>query len=153
MDASHRALEMAEERLRLDRLPEAQRSRVRLLHGALTYRDERLNGFDTAAVVEVVEHLDPTRLRAFERVLWEFARPELVVLTTPNAEYNVKWPALAGRMRHADHRFEWTRAEFEAWATGVAERHGYSVEFEALGAVEEGIGGASQMGVFRRRDV
>ena len=97
----------------------AQASRVKLIHGSLMYRDKRLEGFDAAAVVEVVEHLDPPRLAAFERVLFEFARPRTVVLTTPNREYNVTWETLpAGQFRHADHRFEWTRQEFQAWANG-----------------------------------
>src|SRR5208283_5958954 len=105
------------------RQPDMQSDRVRLFQGSLTYRDKRLSGFDAAAVVEVVEHLDPPRLAAFERVLFEFARPETVVLTTPNREYNVVWPTLAaGALRHEDHRFEWTRAEFQAWATGLAQR-------------------------------
>ena len=121
MDVSVRALDVAESRLKLDRMPPKQRERIRLLHGSLMYRDARLRGFDAAAVVEVVEHLDPPRLRAFERVLFESARPATIVLTTPNAEYNVRWPTLpAGRFRHQDHRFEWTRAEFQAWADGVA---------------------------------
>src|SRR5919199_1339945 len=99
MDVSHRALEVAAERLRLDRLPAKARERVRLVHGSLTYRDRRLAGFDAAAVVEVVEHLDEARLSAFERVLFEFARPATVVLTTPNVEYNVRFEGLpAGRL-------------------------------------------------------
>jgi hypothetical protein len=103
-------LEKAESRLKLDRLAPKQRERIRLLHGSLMYRDVRLRGFDAAAVMEVVEHLDSPRLRAFERVLFESAQPGMVALTTPNAEYNVKWQTLpAGQFRHPDHRFEWTR--------------------------------------------
>ena len=87
--------------------------RVRLIHGALTYRDKRLAGFDAAAIVEVIEHLDPFRLAAFERVVFESARPGLVVVTTPNQEYNQLFETLAsGSFRHPDHRFEWTRTEF-----------------------------------------
>src|SRR5204863_2756539 len=114
---------------------------VRLLQGALTYRDRRLEGYDAAAVVEVVEHLDPPRLAAFERALFECARPGTVVLTTPNVEYNVKFDGLpSGALRHRDHRFEWTRAEFRAWADGVAARFGYSVEISPLGPVDEVVG-------------
>ena len=117
MDVSCRALEIAKDRLHLERMPELQRRRLALLHGSLMYRDARLAGFDAAAVAEVIEHLDPPRLAAFERVLFEHARPATVVLTTPNAEYNVKWESLpAGKLRHRDHRFEWTRAEFQ-WYT------------------------------------
>lgn len=149
MDVSHRSLEIAGRRLRLDSLPERQRARIQLLHGALTYRDKRLEGFDAAAIVEVIEHLDPARLAAFERVVFEFARPRLILITTPNAEYNVKFETLpAGKFRHGDHRFEWTRAEFETWATRVAERFGYAVHFLPLGPLDADVGAPSQMGIF-----
>ena len=152
MDVSYRALEIASQRLRLDRMPERQRERIRLLHGSLMYRDSRLTGFDGAAVVEVIEHLDPPRLAAFERVLFEFARPETIALTTPNAEYNVRWPSLpAGRFRHRDHRFEWTRLEFATWANGVAARFGYDARFVPVGAEEPEVGSPTQMCVFTRR--
>jgi 3' terminal RNA ribose 2'-O-methyltransferase Hen1 len=151
MDVSYRALEIAKTRVRLDRLPAKQQERIRLLHGSLMYRDERLSGFDAAAVVEVVEHLDPPRLAAFERVLFQFAKPATIVLTTPNAEYNVQWPSLpAGRFRHKDHRFEWTRAEFRAWAQGNAERFGYSVRFAVVGPEDPVVGSPTQMAVFTR---
>ena len=153
MDVAHRSLEFAADRLKLDRLAPRQRERIRLLHGALTYRDARLEGFDAAAVVEVIEHLDPPRLAAFERVLWQHARPAAVVVTTPNAEYNVRWPTLpAGNFRHRDHRFEWTRAEFQGWAAAVAERWGYTVRFAAVGPDDPEVGSPTQMAVFTRRD-
>jgi 3' terminal RNA ribose 2'-O-methyltransferase Hen1 len=149
MDVSHRVLENAADRLRLERLPERQRERIRLIHGSLTYRDTRLGGFDAAAVVEVIEHLDPARLTAFERVLFEHARPGTVVVTTPNAEYNVRWASLpAGRFRHRDHRFEWTRAEFESWADGIATRYGYTVSFAPIGPVDPEVGSPTQMAIF-----
>lgn len=151
LDVSYRTLEVARSRLKLERMPAWQRERIALLHGALTYRDARLAGFDAAAVVEVIEHLDPPRLAAFERVLFEGARPGTVVLTTPNAEYNVRWPTLpAGQFRHRDHRFEWTRAEFQAWAAAVAERFGYAVRFGPVGPVDEEVGSPTQMGIFTR---
>ncbi|WP_442484459.1 3' terminal RNA ribose 2'-O-methyltransferase Hen1 [Aeoliella sp. SH292] len=149
MDVSVRSLEIAHRRLKLDRVPERQRERIQIIHGALTYRDERLANFDAAAIVEVIEHLDPARLASFERVVFEHARPGTVVVTTPNREYNVVWETLpAGEMRHSDHRFEWTRAEFEAWANGVAERFGYAVRFLPVGPVDAEVGAPSQMGVF-----
>ena len=115
------------------------------------YRDSRLQGFDAAAVLEVIEHLDPPRLRAFERVLFEVAQPGTVAITTPNAEYNVKWPSLpAGQFRHQDHRFEWTREEFQAWANRVAERFRYSARFLPVGDVDDRVGPPTQMAVFTR---
>ncbi len=153
VDVSHRALERAAEALRRDPLAERQRERVKLLHGSLVYRDRRLEGYDAAAALEVIEHLDPPRLGAFERVVFEKARPPLVVLTTPNAEWNARLPGLApGELRHADHRFEWTRSELEAWARGVASRHGYDVGFEPVGPLDAALGAPTQMAVFRRTE-
>jgi 3' terminal RNA ribose 2'-O-methyltransferase Hen1 len=144
-------LETARDRLKLDRLPERQASRIQLIHGSLIYRDRRLEGFDAAAVVEVVEHLDPPRLEAFEHVLFEFARPRIVVLTTPNREYNVTWEHVgAERLRHPDHRFEWTRQEFRRWAENVGQQHGYRVRFLPVGAAAETLGSPTQMAVFER---
>jgi 3' terminal RNA ribose 2'-O-methyltransferase Hen1 len=151
MDVSYRALEMAGDRLRLDRLPPKQRERIRLIHGSLMYRDSRITGFDAAAVVEVIEHLDAPRLAAFERVLFEFARPGTVVLTTPNVEYNPRWESLAaGEFRHRDHRFEWTRAQFRDWAQRIAGRFDYTVRFAPIGPEDADVGSPTQMGVFTR---
>lgn len=147
MDVSIRSLEIASDKLK--RLPERVRQKANLIHGSLMYRDDRLAGYDAAAVVEVIEHLDPPRLSAFERVLFEFARPNTVVITTPNAEYNIKWESLpAGKFRHSDHRFEWTRAEFEAWANGICQRFSYTVRFEPVGEVDPEVGAPSQLGIF-----
>ena len=149
MDVSIRSLEIATRRLRLDRIPDRQAERIKLIHGSLMYRDQRLANFDAAAVVEVIEHLDPPRLSAFERVVFEFARPKTIVLTTPNREFNVMWETLtAGSFRHADHRFEWNRQEFQDWANRVACEHGYTVRFVTVGPVNEGVGSPTQMGVF-----
>jgi 3' terminal RNA ribose 2'-O-methyltransferase Hen1 len=151
MDVSVQALQRANQRIGLDRLPPLQRERIELIHGSLMYRDKRLAGFDAAAVIEVIEHLDPPRLSALERVLFEFARPRTVVLTTPNREYNVLWETLpAGSLRHADHRFEWTRGEFREWAERVAGQHGYTVRFVPVGPEDARVGPPTQMGVFER---
>ena len=151
LDVSHRALEIAAQQLHLEKLPTREKERIRLLHGSLTYRDRRLAGYDAATVVEVIEHQDPPRLAAFERVLFEFARPQTIVVTTPNVEYNVKFETLpAGGLRHKDHRFEWTRAEFQSWASGMAERFGYSVGFLPIGPEDSALGSPTQMGIFTR---
>jgi 3' terminal RNA ribose 2'-O-methyltransferase Hen1 len=151
IDVSHRALVIAADRLHLDRLPPKQRERISLLHGSLVYRDRRLEGYDAATVIEVIEHLDPPRLAAFERALFEFAHPRTIVLTTPNVEYNVRFPGLPpGAFRHADHRFEWTRGEFRAWSDTVARRFGYGVRFLPVGPDDPDVGAPTQMAVFSR---
>jgi len=152
LDVSHRSLEIASQKLRLESLPRMQKERIRLIHGSLTYRDNRLAGYDAATVVEVIEHQDPPRLAAFERALFEFARPQTVVVTTPNVEYNVKFETLpAGKLRHKDHRFEWTRAEFQSWANGIAGRFGYSARFLPIGPEDPALGSPTQMGIFDRQ--
>ena len=152
MDVSHRVLKIAQERLHHDRLPEKQKERLRLFQGSLGYRDKRLVGYDAAAVIEVIEHLDLPRLAAFERILFEFAHPRTVVLTTPNIEYNVQFENLQARnFRHKDHRFEWTRDEFQSWVASVAKRFGYAVVFYPIGPEAEDVGPPTQMAVFTRR--
>lgn len=149
MDVSMRVLEYAKERLHLDRTPPRQRQRIELLHGSLIYRDDRLKGFEIATVVEVIEHLDLDRLAALERVLFEFARPGAVIVTTPNSEYNVRFENLApGQFRHGDHRFEWTRAEFREWCERQASRFGYAVSYRSIGEVDAELGPPTQMAVF-----
>lgn len=152
MDISIRALEIASEKLRLDRLPAKTRERIRLMHGSLMYRDKRLEGFDAAAVIEVIEHMDPPRLRAFERVVFEFAAPQTIVLSTPNREYNTLWENVGpDKLRHADHRFEWNRDEFRSWARSVADRFGYQVKFVNVGPEDPTFGSPTQMGAFTRK--
>jgi len=149
VDVSHTALERANEKLKLERAGDSMRERVQLFQGSLTYKDARFAGYDAACVIEVIEHLDISRLSAFERVLFEFARPPVVVLTTPNREYNEKYENLNElSLRHGDHRFEYTRAEFRAWAAGVAEKHSYTVQFSEIGDADEKLGAPTQMGVF-----
>lgn len=149
VDISYAALEMAHRRLRLEQMAPRQRERIELFQTALTYRDRRLAGFDAAAVVEVIEHLDQPRLRSFEKVVFGHAKPGTVVVTTPNREYNAKFEALpAGEFRHRDHRFEWTRAEFEGWAGRVVGDYGYSVRFLPIGPEDAELGAPTQMAVF-----
>ena len=152
-DVSARALALAERRLDLDRMPDSQRARLRLVQSSLTYRDERLVGYDAVVLMEVIEHLDPERLPALESTVFGHARPRTVVVTTPNVEHNVRFERLAaGTMRHRDHRFEWTRQEFVDWAAGVGERTGYAVRFLPIGEDDPVVGSPTQMAVFRRSD-
>jgi len=136
---------------RLERLAEAQRQRVRLLQGALVYRDARLRGFDAAALVEVIDTSSWIGSITWRELCSANAAPRAVVVTTPNADYNVLFPTLpAGRFRHEDHRFEWSRTEFAAWCERIGTRYGYRLRIEPLGEVNETHGAPSQMGVFTR---
>jgi len=148
-DVSARALSHAARRLRLEQMGERQRERLTLFQGALTYEDPRFAGYDAAVLMEVIEHVDPPRLEALERVVFGRAQPGLVVVTTPNVEYNVLYEGLSGS-RHSDHRFEWSRAEFAAWCDRVAAAHGYTVTREGIGEVDPELGSPTQMGVFVR---
>jgi 3' terminal RNA ribose 2'-O-methyltransferase Hen1 len=149
MDVSLRSLERAQEHLNLDRMPPRVRQRISLLHGSLIYRDARLAGFDAATLIEVIEHLDPGRLAALERVVFQFARPRHVIVTTPNCEYNVRYTTLApGQFRHGDHRFEWTRAEFRGWCEQQTERFGYRVAYRGIGEEDAQLGPPTQMALF-----
>jgi 3' terminal RNA ribose 2'-O-methyltransferase Hen1 len=149
VDVSARSLQTASRRLRLDRMGERQAARVELFQGALTYEDPRFAGYDAAVLMEVIEHVDPPRLPALEHVVFGTARPAAVIVTTPNAEYNQLYEGLTG-LRHADHRFEWTREEFTAWCKRVGTRYGYHGEYRTVGDVHAELGSPTQMGVFRR---
>ncbi len=149
MDVSFKSLQRAKEKLYMDNMAPRQKARINLIQGALTYYDERLKDYDAAAVIEVIEHLELDRIPAFEKVLFEVAKPQTVVLTTPNAEYNVNYNFLQkDSFRHSDHRFEWTRAEFQDWTKHVCETYGYSVNIFPIGEETERIGAPSQMAVF-----
>lgn len=152
-DVSDRALRTAARRLNLDRLPDRQRQRVNLIQASVTYRDERLAGFDAAVLMEVIEHVDPPRLAALATVLFGHAAPRTVVVTTPNAEHNVRFAELvSGSFRHRDHRFEWTREQFRSWADGIARAHGYDVRFLAIGPDDPEVGAPTQAVVFSRKE-
>ncbi|HEY2803319.1 MAG TPA: 3' terminal RNA ribose 2'-O-methyltransferase Hen1 [Actinomycetota bacterium] len=151
VDVSAGALAFAARRLKLDQMAPRQRERIRLLQGALTYRDSRLAGYDAAVLMEVVEHLDPDRLPAMEAAVFGDAAPGTVVVTTPNVEYNARFEGLpVGALRHRDHRFEWTREQFRSWANGVAERNGYTVRFLPVGEEDADVGSPTQLAVFAR---
>ena len=130
-------------------LPRNQWDKLELFQGGLTYRDKRITGYDAATVIEVIEHLDLPRLSAFERVLFEFARPQTIIVTTPNIEYNVKFENLpAGKLRHQAHRFEWKRGEFQSWSKQVGEKFDYNVEFKNIGDEDLEVGSPTQMAIF-----
>jgi 3' terminal RNA ribose 2'-O-methyltransferase Hen1 len=150
-DVSNRSLAAAEEKLHIRDLSDVQRARIRLLQSSVTYQDDRIKDLDAVVLMEVIEHIDPDRLASVESSVFGHARPGAVVVTTPNAEYNVLYPSLAaGRFRHPDHRFEWTRAEFIAWADGTCDRNGYTVEIRTVGDVDPEVGSPTQLALFRR---
>ncbi|HET8615184.1 MAG TPA: 3' terminal RNA ribose 2'-O-methyltransferase Hen1 [Actinomycetales bacterium] len=150
-DVSTRTLRHAARRLHLDRLSERQAERIHLFQGALTYEDDRYSGFDAAVLMEVVEHVDPSRLEALERVVFGAAKPGAVLVTTPNCEYNALYESLVG-MRHPDHRFEWSRAEFADWSDGVAVTYGYDVRRRGIGDEDPALGSPTQLAVFTRKE-
>ena len=153
MDVAFKSLTRAKKRLKWEWMPEMQRARITLIHGSLMYSDKRIAGFEGAALVEVIEHLDAPRLAAMEQVVFGAAKPKTVIITTPNREYNQLFETLpAGSFRHHDHRFEWTRAEFEAWGNRVGEAFGYEAEYKPIGPVDEKHGAPSQMGVFTKKE-
>ncbi|WP_030148917.1 3' terminal RNA ribose 2'-O-methyltransferase Hen1 [Mycetocola saprophilus] len=150
-DVSPSVLAQAERALGLDRMPETQRARLELVQSSLTYRDDRLAGADAMVLMEVIEHLDAERLPRLELAVFAHARPAHVLVSTPNAEYNVHYPGLApGSFRHTDHRFEWTRAEFANWAERVAAEHGYRVAYSGLGPEDPATGAPTQLATFTR---
>jgi 3' terminal RNA ribose 2'-O-methyltransferase Hen1 len=151
VDVSARALQIAARNLNLDRMPDQQRERLSIFQSALTYRDDRLAGLDAAVLMEVIEHVDPERLPALERATFGFAAPAAVVVTTPNAEYNPLFATMEpGTKRHPDHRFEWTRAQFRAWAENTARNHGYQVRFLPVGPEHPDAGPPTQLALFTK---
>jgi hypothetical protein len=131
-------------------LPASRRERIDLFQSSALYFDHRLNNADAVTLLEVIEHIEPERLAALERVIFGTNKPRNIIVTTPNSEYNALFPTLArGSMRHPDHRFEWSRMEFSAWADSVAVQHGYTVAIEPIGDMDEACGAPSQMAVFR----
>lgn len=151
MDVSIRNLSKADSYLQIDRLPEIQRKKLKLFQGSLLYKDKRLQGYDVATLIEVIEHLDPIRLELMEKVVFGNASPGSVIVTTPNREYNRNWANLAdGKFRHPDHHFEWTRDEFQTWAKRVASQYLYLVNFKSIGPEDSEIGSPTQMAIFKR---
>ena len=160
-DVSCLALERAVEKLKLGEMDDnlyefpvnttarSAQERINLFQSSLTYKDPRFKGYDAVCVIEVIEHLDISRLPAFERVLFEYVKPKIIILTTPNREYNVKYEHVGEtKLRHDDHRFEWTRIEFHEWAERTAKKYGYTVKFSEIGEADEALGSSTQMGVF-----
>ena len=149
-DVSVSSLERAKARLHYDKLPDFKKNKLKLMQASLTYRDARFEGYDAVCLVEVIEHLDIQRIPVFERIVFEYTAPRTVILTTPNREYNANYEWVQDKLRHDDHRFEWTRAEFKEWADHICETFGYTVEIREIGDIDENVGTPTQMGVFTK---
>ena len=152
-DVSVRVLEKAAQRLHLERMNPHRRQKLTLMQASLTYKDRGFSGYDCACAVEVIEHIEPARVPAFERSVFEFAAPRTVIVTTPNSEYNANYAMLQeGCLRHGDHRFEWTRAEFRAWTEHICRTFGYGCEISGIGENDGRCGAPTQMGVFSKNE-
>ncbi|WP_028510240.1 3' terminal RNA ribose 2'-O-methyltransferase Hen1 [Ruminococcus sp. NK3A76] len=150
-DVSIGTLEKASQRMHLDRMSPYLRDKLTLMQASLTYRDERFSGYDCACIIEVIEHIEPMRLPALERSVFGFANPRTVIVTTPNIEYNANYEYMKeNTLRHTDHRFEWTRAEFREWTEHVCKEYGYTCEISGIGDIDEALGTPTQMGVFTK---
>lgn len=153
LDVSQRQLEIAARRLRSQSVIQAPFQRLNLIHASATYRDPRTAGHQAAVAMEIVEHIDPDKLAAFTELLLEPSDLTLVVVTTPNREFNRVYNhrhQRNDRLRHWDHRFEWDQPQFQAWAGHAAAAHGYSVDFRPVGAAHPQYGPPTQMAVFTR---
>lgn len=148
VDTSLRALTLAADSLRLEL--GVQDGRLTLIQGSFTEPDEQLSGFDAAALVETIEHIDPRQLSMVERTVFRHYRPRIVLISTPNRDYNALFDRPSKTLRHREHRFEWSRAKFSGWATGVANRNGYHVLFEGIGDPDPSFGSPTQMAEFTR---
>uniref|UniRef100_A0A671FKU5 Small RNA 2'-O-methyltransferase n=1 Tax=Rhinolophus ferrumequinum TaxID=59479 RepID=A0A671FKU5_RHIFE len=122
-----------------------------LYHGSAVERDSRLLGFDLITCIELVEHLEPRDLADFPQVVFGYLSPAMIVISTPNSEFNPLFPAVT--LRDSDHKFEWNRKQFQTWASDVANLYNYSVEFTGVGEPPAGagnVGYCTQIGVFRK---
>lgn len=152
MDVSCSALKKAHNYLHIDSMPPLRRQRIKLTLGSLLYRDKRMQNIDAITLIEVIEHLNPSRLKTMERVIFEMAAPKHVIITTPNCEYNIKMESLdQGKFRHSDHRFEWTRAQCEEWGTSVGKKFNYSYKLSQIGPIDEVLGAPTQMILFTKK--
>jgi 3' terminal RNA ribose 2'-O-methyltransferase Hen1 len=122
-----------------------------LLWGSLFYYDERLKDKDVIILCEVIEHIDETRLpKAMDTLLHDY-QPGALIITTPNREYNELYD-MEEHLRHNDHRFEWTRAEFRQWCTERNYSNDYELLFDGIGEEHPSHGFPTQMCIFKRKE-
>ncbi|XP_027010163.1 small RNA 2'-O-methyltransferase isoform X1 [Tachysurus fulvidraco] len=132
--------------------PSSRPLTIKLYEGSITETEPCTKGFDLITCIEVMEHLQLWEVERFSEVLFEYMEPHTVIISMPNAEFNPLLPGLTG-FRHKDHKYEWTRAQFQAWAEGVCRKYGYSVEFTGVGEAPgetRNVGFCSQIAIFQR---
>ncbi|XP_016443271.2 small RNA 2'-O-methyltransferase-like isoform X1 [Nicotiana tabacum] len=140
-----------------------------LYEGSILTCDSRLCGYDIATCLEVIEHMEEHEACLFGDIVLSSFCPQILIVSTPNYEYNVilqnsspqcqeedpdeKSQQQSCKFRNHDHKFEWTRQQFCQWASELALRHNYDVEFSGVGGEpNKEPGFASQIAVFRRKD-
>uniref|UniRef100_A0A8D1SHY5 Small RNA 2'-O-methyltransferase n=1 Tax=Sus scrofa TaxID=9823 RepID=A0A8D1SHY5_PIG len=126
---------------------------ITLYHGSVLEKDCRLLGFDLVTCIELIEHFDSEDLARFPEVVFGYMSPAMIVISTPNSDFNSLFPLSV--FRDSDHKFEWSRVQFQTWALDVANRYSYSVEFTGVGeppAEAEDVGYCTQIGVFRKKE-
>ncbi|KAI9637196.1 uncharacterized protein MKK02DRAFT_23746 [Dioszegia hungarica] len=123
--------------------------------GGIESYNQHLEGYEAMVALEVIEHLDPLVLSRFGVVCLGTYRPRLLLISTPNFDFNAKFPRHddhgdgennfarkgfidpTGRtervFRHSDHKLEMTSAEFASWANSAAQDWGYEVELSGVG--------------------
>ncbi|WIM41190.1 3' terminal RNA ribose 2'-O-methyltransferase Hen1 [Paenibacillus sp. PK4536] len=118
--------------------------------GSLFYRDERWVDQDVIILCEVIEHINEVRLPQVIHTLFTDYRPQTLIMTTPNREYNEVYQMGKDEIRHTDHRFEWTRAELEQYCTQWIQDRPYTFTLSGIGEKHEQYGQPTQMVVFHR---
>jgi len=142
---------LARARERVAALGAEQRGRIALRRGSMTEARDLPRDVEAALLVETIEHIAPGRLSALEQAVFRAMGPPWVIVSTPNAEFNPLLGVPPHRYRHADHRFEWSRAEFRRWCRRVSGEHGYDATIRDVGGAHPNLGGASQMAIFHYR--
>ncbi|XP_011506208.1 PREDICTED: uncharacterized protein LOC105368784 [Ceratosolen solmsi marchali] len=126
---------------------------VRILQGSVTEADKHLENSDAVICMELIEHLYPEPLIELPYNIFHFIKPQVVIITTPNADFNVLYPKMI-KYRHPDHKFEWSRQQFQDWANNIISRFPeYTVTFHGIcygPAGTEEFGASTQMAVFHK---
>ncbi|XP_050674299.1 small RNA 2'-O-methyltransferase isoform X2 [Leptidea sinapis] len=109
--------------------------KVTLFQGNAADPDYRLIGCDAVIAIEMIEHMLPHDLERFVHTVFGFIKPRIVILTTPNADFNVMFKALENNgLRRLDHFFEWSRSQFNDWCSNIVDRYpNYTVTCKGIG--------------------